>query len=78
MEKEYHIADEVKTCGNEASFPTGRLRELLNRVGIITPPEFRVKRVLCPGREEYKAIMEILSGPNVLSRHQGLAFRATH
>jgi hypothetical protein len=42
-----------------------------------TPPEFRIKRISCPGREEYKAIMEILSGPNVLSRHKGAAFRIT-
>jgi hypothetical protein len=31
-----------------------------------------------PGREEYKAIMEIISRPNVLSRHMGLAFRTTY
>jgi hypothetical protein len=48
------------------------------KINITTPPEFKVKRVLCPGREEYKAIVEILSGPNVLSCHQGLAFRDTH
>jgi hypothetical protein len=77
-EKEYHIADEIQTCGNEAPIPTGRLRELLNRVGITTLPEFKVKRVLHPGRDKYKAIVEILNGPNVLSCHQGLAFRATH
>jgi hypothetical protein len=77
-EKKYHIADEMKTFGNEALIPTGRLRELLNHVGITTPPEFRVKTVSHPGREEYKTIVEILSGPNMLSRHQGLAFRATH
>jgi hypothetical protein len=29
------------------------------------------------GREEYKAIVEILSGPKVLSRHKGPAFRTT-
>jgi hypothetical protein len=77
-EKEYHITDEIKTFRNEASIPTDTLRELLNRVGITTPPELGVKRVLRPGREEYKAIMEMLSGPNVLNRHQGLAFIATH
>jgi hypothetical protein len=47
--------------------PTGRLRDLLNRINITTPPEFRIKRILHLGREEYKAIVEILSGPNVLS-----------
>jgi TATA-binding protein-associated factor Taf7 len=49
--KEYHIADEIKTFGNEAPIRTSRLRELLNRINITTPPEFRVKRVLRPGRE---------------------------
>jgi hypothetical protein len=77
-EKEYHITNEVKTFKTEAPIPTGGLRELLNRVSITTPPEFKVKRVLRPRREEYKAIVEILSGPNVLSCHRGLAFRATH
>jgi hypothetical protein len=63
----FHDADEIKTFRNEAPILTGRLRDLLNRINITTPPEFRIKRILCPGREEYKAIVEILSGPNVLS-----------
>jgi hypothetical protein len=33
---------------------------------------------MCPGQEEYKAIMDILSGPNVLRRHKGPAFRTTY
>jgi hypothetical protein len=51
---------------------------LLNRINITTLLEIRTKRILRLGREEYKAIMEIISGPNVLSRHKGLAFRTTH
>jgi hypothetical protein len=51
---------------------------LLNHINITTPPEFRIKRILCPGREEYKAITEIISGPNVLSRHKGPTFRTTY
>jgi hypothetical protein len=74
----YHDANEIKTVGNEAPIPTSRLRDLQNRIDIITPPEFRIKRVPRSGREEYKAIVEILSGPNVLSRHKGPAFRATY
>jgi hypothetical protein len=73
----FHDADEIKTFGNEAPIPTGRLRDLLNRINITTPPEFRIKRIMCPGREEYKTIIEIISGPNVLSRHKGPAFRTT-
>jgi hypothetical protein len=74
----FHDADEIKTFGDEAPIPTGRLRDLLNRINITTPPEFRIKRIPCPGREEYKAIMEIISRPNVLSRHKGPAFRTTY
>jgi hypothetical protein len=73
----FHDANEIKTFGNTAPIPTGRLRYLLNRINITTPPKFRIKRIPCPGREEYKAIVEILSGPNVLSRHKGPAFRTT-
>jgi hypothetical protein len=54
------------------------LRDLLNRINITTLPEFRIKRIPRPGREEYKAIVEIINGPNVLSRHKGPAFRTTY
>jgi hypothetical protein len=63
----FHDADEIKTFVDEALIPTGRLRDLLNSINITTPPEFRIKRILRPGREEYKAIVEIISGSNVLS-----------
>jgi hypothetical protein len=63
----FHDADEIKTFGDEAPIPTGRLRDLLNHINITTPPEFKIKRIPRPGREEYKAIVEIISGPNVLS-----------
>jgi hypothetical protein len=74
----FHDADEIKTFGDEALIPTGRLKDLLNRINITTPLEFRIKRILRSDREEYKAIMEIISGPNVLSRHKGPAFRTTY
>jgi hypothetical protein len=47
LEKEnmYHEADEIKTAKNEALIPTGRLRDLLNRIDITTPPEIKIKRV---------------------------------
>jgi hypothetical protein len=47
-EKVYHDADEIKTAGQEAPIPTGRLRDLLNRTDITTLPEFRIKRVHRP------------------------------
>jgi hypothetical protein len=71
-------ADEIKTTRNEAPIPTDRLRDLLNYVNITTQLEFRIKRVPRPGWEEYKAIVEIFSEPNVLSSHKGLAFKATY
>jgi hypothetical protein len=74
----FHDADKIKTFGDEAPIPTGRLRDLLNCINISTLPEFRIKRISCPGREEYKAIVEIISGPNVLSRHNGPAFKTTY
>jgi hypothetical protein len=77
-ERMYCNTDEIKTSRNEAPFPTGRLRDLLNRIDITIAPVFKIKRVLRLGWEEYKAIMEILNGPNVISRNKGLAFRATY
>jgi hypothetical protein len=74
----FHDADEIKTFGDEASIPTSRLRDLLNHINITTPPKFRIKRVPRPGREEYKAVVGIISGSNVLSRHKGPAFRTTY
>jgi hypothetical protein len=74
----FHDADEIKTFGDEAPIPTGRLRNLLNHINITTLSEFRIKRIPHPSRKEYKAIVEIISGPNVLSRHKGPAFRTTY
>jgi hypothetical protein len=48
-DKTFHDANEIKTFGDEATFPTGRLRDLLNCININTPPEFRIKRIPCPG-----------------------------
>jgi hypothetical protein len=74
----FHDVDEIKTFADEAPIPTSRLRDLLNRINITTPPEIKIKRIPRPGREEYTTIMEIISGPNVLSRHKGPAFRTTY
>jgi hypothetical protein len=45
----FHDADEIKTFGDEALIPTGRLRDLLDHINITTLPEFRIKRIPCPG-----------------------------
>jgi hypothetical protein len=76
-DKTFYDADEIETFGDEALISTGKLLDLLNPINITTPPEFRIKRIPLPGREEYKAIVEIISGPNVLSRHKRPAFRTT-
>jgi hypothetical protein len=49
----FHDADEIKTFANKAPIPTSRMRDLLNYINITTPPEFRIKRIPRPGREEY-------------------------
>jgi tetraacyldisaccharide-1-P 4'-kinase len=36
----FHDADEIKTFGDETLIPTGRLRDLLNRINITNPREF--------------------------------------
>jgi hypothetical protein len=41
----FHVVDEIKTFRDEAPIPTGRLRDLLNRINITTPLEFRIKRI---------------------------------
>jgi hypothetical protein len=74
----FHIADEIKTFGDEAPILTGKLRDLLNCINITTLPEFGIKRIPRPHREEYKAILKINSEPNVLNQHKGPAFRTTH
>jgi hypothetical protein len=45
----FHDTDEIKTFGDEAPIPTGRLRDLLTHLNITTPPEFRIKRIPRPG-----------------------------
>jgi hypothetical protein len=45
----FHDADEIKTFGDEAPIPTGRLRDLLKHINITTPPEFRIKSIPRPG-----------------------------
>jgi hypothetical protein len=76
-EKMYRDADEVESFGAEAPVPTGRLRTLLEHLGITTAPMYRIKEVSRPGRVEFKAIAEIFLGSRVLYRHKGPAFRAS-
>jgi hypothetical protein len=74
-EKLYRDADEVESFGAESSILTGRLRALLEHLGITIAPRYRIKEVPRSGRMEFKAIAEIFFGSRILCRHKGPAFR---
>jgi hypothetical protein len=76
--KMYRDADEVESFGAEAPVLPGRLRALLEHLGITTAPRYRIKEVPRSGRVEFKAIVEIFFGSRVLYRHKGPAFRTSH
>jgi hypothetical protein len=65
-EKMYRDADEVESFGVESPILTGRLRALLEHLGITTAPRYRVK-----------AIAEIFFGSRIRCRHKGPAFRTS-
>jgi hypothetical protein len=73
----YRDADEVESFWAEAPVLTGRLRALLEHLGITTAPRYRIKEVPCSGQVEFKAIVEIFFGSRVLYRHKGPAFRTS-
>jgi hypothetical protein len=75
--KMYRDADEVESFEIEAPVLTGRLRALLEHLGITTAPQYKIKEVPRSGRVEFKAIVEIFFGSRVLCRHKGLAFRTS-
>jgi hypothetical protein len=68
----------VETFGVEAPVLAGRLRALLEHLGITTTPRYRIKEVPRLGWVEFKAIVEIFFGSRVLCRHKGPAFRTSH
>jgi hypothetical protein len=65
-EKTYRDADEVESFGAEAPVLPGRLRALLEHLGITTTPWYRIKEVPRSGRVEFKAIAEIFFRSRVL------------
>jgi hypothetical protein len=77
LEKMYQDADEVESFGAESPILAGRLRALLEHLGITTAPRYRVKEVPRSGRVVFKAIVEIFFGSRILCRHKGLAFRTS-
>jgi hypothetical protein len=76
-EKMYRDADEVESFGAESLILTGRLRALLEHLGITTSPWYRIKEVPRSGRVEFKAIAKIFFGSRILCRHKGPAFRTS-
>jgi hypothetical protein len=62
----YRDADEVVSFGAEAPILTGRLRALLEHLGITTAPRYRIKEIPRSGRVEFKAIVKIFVGSRVL------------
>jgi hypothetical protein len=76
-EKMYRDADQVESFGAESSILAGRLRALLEHLGITTAPQYRIKEVPHSGRLEFKAVAEIFFGSRVLCRHKGSAFRTS-
>jgi hypothetical protein len=76
-EKMYRDVDEVESFGTEAPVLIGRLRAMLEHLGITTAPRYRIKEVSHSGRVEFKAVAEIFRS-RVLYRHKGPAFRASH
>jgi hypothetical protein len=75
--KLYQDADEVESFGAESLILAGRLRALLEHLGITTAPRYRIKEVPRSGRVEFKAITEIFFGSRILCRHKGPAFRTS-
>jgi hypothetical protein len=55
----------------------GRLRALLEHLGITTAPRYRIKEVPRLLRVEFKAIAENFFGSRILCRHKGPAFRTS-
>jgi hypothetical protein len=73
----YRDADEVESFGIEAPILAGRLRALLEHLGITTAPRYRIKEVPHSWWVEFKAIAEIFFGSRVLCQHKGPAFRTS-
>jgi hypothetical protein len=73
----YQDADEVESLGAESPILAGRLRALLEHLGITTAPQYRIKEVPHSGRVEFKAIVEIFFGSRILCQHKGPTFRTS-
>jgi hypothetical protein len=77
VEKMCRDADEVESFGAESPVFAGRLRALLEHLGITTAPRYRIKEVPRSVRVDFKAVTEIFFGSRVLCRHNRPAFRTS-
>jgi hypothetical protein len=73
----YRDADEVESFGAESPILAGRLRALLEHLGITTAPRYRIKEVPRSGQVEFNAVAEIFFRSRVLCAHKGPAFRSS-
>jgi hypothetical protein len=73
----YRDANEVESFGAEALVLAGRLRALLEHLGITTAPWYSIKEVPRSGQVECKAVAEIFFVSRILCRHKGPAFRTS-
>jgi hypothetical protein len=76
-EKMYRDADEVESFEDESPILAGRLRALMEHLGITTAPRYRIKEVPCSVRVEFKAIAEIFFRSRILCRYKGPAFKTS-
>jgi hypothetical protein len=76
-EKLFQDADEVESFEAESPILAGKLRALLEHLGITTAPRYRIKEVPHSGQVEFKAIAEIFFGSKILCRHKEPAFRTS-
>jgi hypothetical protein len=67
----------VESFGAESLILAGRLRALLEHLGMTTAPRYRIKEIPRSGRVEFKAITEIFFGSKILCQHKGPAFRTS-
>jgi hypothetical protein len=67
----------VESFGAESLILAGRLRALLEHLGITTAPRYRINEVPRSGGVEFKAIAVIFSGSRILCRHKGPALRTS-
>jgi hypothetical protein len=62
----YRDAGEVESFGAESPILAGRLRALLEHLGITIAPRYRIKELPCSRRVEFKVITEIFFKSRIL------------